>query len=77
MQREAPKACGGSELHFETKHNCTENSTMGSMARAGSAAGSGQRRPAAVVTPAREGVIAGGSAPALRPRIEGSDTDGG
>ena len=35
------------ELYFETKHNCTENCIVGSMAWAGSEAGSGRRRPAA------------------------------
>ena len=34
MQREGLGACAGSEAYFETKHNCTEKCTMGSMARA-------------------------------------------
>ena len=38
MQRKGLGACDGSELYFETQHNCTVKCTMGSMARAGSEA---------------------------------------
>ena len=41
MQREGLGMCGGSELYFKTKTNCTEMSTTGSMALACSEAQQG------------------------------------
>ena len=38
MQLKGLRACDGSEIYFETKHDCTEPCSMGSMARAGSEA---------------------------------------
>ena len=53
MQREGLRKGDGSELHFETKHNCTGKRAMVSLARAGSAKRLGRetRRPDAARQP--------------------------